>query len=54
MIAEFNEGLKLRKHRKVQPNAKPLVQSKILQRKSPTVPVFGAYLDGSENSNQLK
>jgi len=52
MITEFQEGIKLGKHKKVQ-SSKPLVQSKVQQQKT-SVPSFGSYLDGSDNPSQIK
>lgn len=53
MIAEFQEGIKLRKHKKAQ-NSKPVVQSKAPQQKSPSVHSLSSYLDGSDGTGPVK
>lgn len=53
MVTEFQEGIKLRKHKKAQ-NSKPLVHSKPIERKSPSVLSFGSYLDATDGSSQVR
>ena len=53
MVTEFQEGIKLRKHKKAQ-NSKPLVQSKPIERKSPSVLSFGSYLDATDGPSQVR
>ncbi|XP_065919668.1 uncharacterized protein [Dysidea avara] len=54
MVTEFQDGVKLRKHKKAAQNTKPLVQRKINRKVSTPTPSFNSFLDGSDNVNNLK
>jgi len=54
MVTEFQEGVKLRKHKKAAQNSKPSVQSKTNRKASTPNISFNSFLDGSDNFNNLK
>jgi len=54
MVTEFQDGVKLRKHKKAAQNTKPLVQSKANRKLITPTASFNSFLDGSDSVNQLK
>ena len=54
MVTEFQDGVKLRKHKKAAQNTKPLVQSKANRKLTTPTVSFNSFLDGSDSVNHLK